>query len=222
MKISKVGWHWLKISIATVAIGMIVLFAAVSLGVRGFQVGTNPIVWANSADYAGSGGTRTHQINLTSLAAAAARQGAKADMAVLRVVKGGESAAYKIVPERWAVTLRIEMDVASADNKTVDLYWGASLSSVAATTNPGGLTGADAAYTGTAGGTLAEGLLQLQFIGSLAVQNDVAPVVLQQTFIATLPLRYGMPVVVNNSDQAFEGDAVEMSVTFTPLVDEDY
>lgn len=171
-----------------------------------------PIVWADTADYAGDGGARTHQIDLTSLAAAAARQGAKADM-------DNGLVANRIA--RWySVTLRIEMDVASADNLTVDLYWAGSLNSTAGTANPGGTTGADAAYTGTAAGTLAEGLLQLQRIGSLALQNDIAAVVQQQTFITRIPTQWGMPVVVNNSDQAFEGDANEMSITFTPLEDE--
>ncbi len=186
---------------------------------KGF-VAETPRVWADSSDYDGDGGTRTHQIDLTSLGNGAARQGAKADMAVMRGVdKGGDAGAYYHIPLRWAVTLRIEMDVDATDNTTVDLYWGASLSATAATANPGGLTGADAAYTGTADSTLAEGLLQLQLIGSLALQNDNAPIVQQQTFITTLPLRYGMPVVMNNGGQAMEGDAIEMSITFTPLVD---
>jgi len=176
----------------------------------GIEIGT-PKVWADVTDYDGDGGARTHQILLAALAAGAARQGAKADIATI---------ATTHLANRFAVTLRIEMDVASADNKSVDLYWAPSLSSVAGTANPGGCTGADAAYTGTAGGTLAEGLLQLQYIGSLALQNDIAPVVQQQTFLIMLPLRYGMPVVVNNSDQAFEGDDIEMSITFTPLEDE--
>lgn len=188
---------------------------------KGF-IEQTPRVWADLADYEGDGGTRTHQIDLTGVAAGEAREGAKADMAVMRVVnRGGDAGAYCRIPYRWAVTLRVEMDVNSADNKTVDLYWGASLSSVAGTANPGGLTGADADYAGTTDSTLAEGLLQLQFIGSLALQNDDAPVVQQQTFITTLPLRYGIPVVVNNSDQAMEGDADEMSITFTPLMDEE-
>jgi len=37
-----------------------------------------PVVWADTTDYAGDGGARTHQIDLTSLADGAARQGAKA------------------------------------------------------------------------------------------------------------------------------------------------
>lgn len=172
-----------------------------------------PRVWADiGGDYAGAGGAGTHQITLASLAAGAARQGAKADM-------DGGLVADRFA--RWfAVTLRIEMDVASADNKTVDLYWAPSLNSTAATANPGGTTGSDAAYTGTAAGTLAEGLLNLDPIGSLAIQNDVAPVVQQKTFIYKLPTQFGMPVLVNGSDQAFEGDDIEMSITFTPLEDE--
>ena len=39
-----------------------------------------PKAWADTTDYAGDGGTRTHQIDLTSLADGAARQGAKADL----------------------------------------------------------------------------------------------------------------------------------------------
>ena len=171
-----------------------------------------PIVWADSADYAGDGGARTHQITLASLANGAARQGAKADMDT-----GGVTDR---LPRRWAVTLRIEFDVAPSDNTIVDLYWAASLNSTAATANPGGTTGSDAAYTGTAGSTLAESLLQLQLIGSLFNTNDAATVVLQQTFITTIPLQYGMPVIVNNGGQAFEGDDIEMSITFTPMEDE--
>lgn len=172
-----------------------------------------PIVWADiGGDYGDSPFAGTHQLTLTSLAAAAARQGAKADMDA------------GIVADRiarwWAFILRIEMDVASADNLTVDLYWAASPIVTAGSANPGGCSGADAAYTGTAAGTLAEGLLQLQRIGSLALQNDIATVVQQQTFVTKLPAQWGMPVVVNNSDQAFEGDDIEMSVTAIPLEDE--
>ena len=187
---------------------------------KGMILGS-PVVWADVSDYAGDGGTRTHQIDLTSLANGAARAGIKADMAVMSVVHHGDRGAYHRLPYRWAVTLRVELDVSATANTTVDLYWGASLSATAATANPGGLVGTDAAYTGT-GDTLAESLLQLQLIGSLPLTDDVATeFVLQKTFITTLPLRYGQPVVMNNSGQGFEGDADEMSITFTPLVDEE-
>lgn len=177
----------------------------------GFQEGTS-IVWADiGGDFGGSPKAGTKQITLATLAAGAARQGVKADMA---------SIATSHIANRFAVTLRVEFDVAPADGKAVDLYWAASPSSVAGTANPGGTTGTDAAYTGTPGSTIAESVLQLQFIGSLPCTNDAATNVLQKTFITSLPLRYGMPVLVNSADQAFEGDDVEMSIIFTPLEDE--
>lgn len=174
-----------------------------------------PVVWADSADYAGDGGTRTHQIDLTALGAGAARQGAKADM--------DNGLVTDRIARRYSVTVRIEFDAGNepVDGETVDLYWAASLSGTAGTANPGGTTGADAAYTGTAGSTLAESLLQLQLIGSVNLTNDAATIVQQQTFVTSIPLQYGMPVLVNGSAaDVFEGDAVEMSITFTPLEDE--
>lgn len=172
-----------------------------------------PIVWADTTDYAGDGGARTHQIDLTGVLAAAARQGAKADVA---------AAAYSGVADRrarvFSVTARIEFATAPADGDTVDIYMAPSLSAVAGTANPGGCTGADAAYTGTAGSTLAESLLQLDFVGSLICTNDATTVVLQQTFVYSPPLRYVSLVVVNNTADNFEADAVEMSITMTPLV----
>jgi len=166
-----------------------------------------PTVWADTTDYNGDGGTRTHQIDLTGLAAAAARQGAKADLGATRA-------------PRYAVTARIEFASAPTDLDTVEIYMGPSLSATAATANPGGLTGADAAYTGTAGSTLAESLLQLDYIGTLTCTNDGTTVVLQQTWVYSPPLRYVSPVVVNSATPAFVADAVEMSITMMPLVDE--
>lgn len=171
-----------------------------------------PIVWADSADYAGQGGTRTHQITLAGLGSMDARQGEKADM--------DRGVVADRMAQRWAVTLRIEMNVAPANYKTVDLFWAPSLSATPADANPGGTTGADAAYTGTAGSTIGESLMQLQRIGALPLTNDADGVIQQKTFITTLPTQWGMPVVHNYSDQAFEGDDVEMSITFTPLEDE--
>ena len=60
-----------------------------------------PVVWADVTDYAGDGGARTHQIDLTDLADGAARQGAKADLGATRA-------------KRYAVTLCVEMAVVPA------------------------------------------------------------------------------------------------------------
>jgi hypothetical protein len=169
------------------------------------------VVWADTTDYAGDVGTRTHQIDLTSIAAAAARQGAKADLAVSGANLGSLYAMYAA----------IEMDVAAASGELVDFYLGFSPSGTAGTANPGGLTGADAAYTGTAGDSLADSLLQLQHVGSMVLTADIATVV-QFQFIGyfVAPERYASLAVVNNASQAFEGDAVEMGVRVVPYVSE--
>ena len=171
-----------------------------------FNEGT-PIVWADITDYAGDGGSRTHQILLAALADGAARQGAKADLGNPR-------------PRQYAVTMRLEYDVAPADNTFAYLYWAPSLSAVAATANPGGVSGADGAYTGTAGSTIAESLNQLEFIGSIPLTNDADTIIQQKTWLFTPQTRYGTPVVLNSGGQALEGDDVEMSITFTLEDDE--
>lgn len=171
---------------------------------------TNAIVWANkSGDYGDDPLSSTHQINLVDLELQTARQGNKADMS-------GSGVAGKI-PQRFTVTLRIEFLSAPNISEMVDLYWAASVSNVAATSNPGGTSGIDSAYVGSVGSTLAESLLQLQFIGSLLVTRDAAPTVLQQTFKTIIPLRYGMPVLVNNTNEDFGSDSIEMSINFVPL-----
>lgn len=164
-----------------------------------------PAVWADSADYAGDGGTRTHQIDLTDLADAAARQGAKADLGATRA-------------EKYAVTLCAEMAIAPASGATVDLYWAASPHATAATMNPGGCTGADAAYAGTTGDSLDDSLKQLIFIGSLILTSDADPVLHSMTFVFSPPHRYGMPVIDNNGGQAMHSDAIECFVAFTPII----
>ena len=149
---------------------------------------------------------------MAALAAAAARQGEKADLD-----RGDVTDRFA---QRWAVTVRIEFNVAPAVTGTVDFYWSSSLSSVAGTANDGACTGADAAYTGSTGSSIEETVLQLVYIGALPVTLDADTIIQQKTFICTFPTQWGMPVVVNNTAQAFEGDDVEMSITLTPLEDE--
>jgi hypothetical protein len=162
------------------------------------------LVWAHDADYVPA---MDYELDLTSLADGAARQGVKGDLGALR------AAQYRM--EVW-----VEMDVAPASGATVDIYWAASRSATAGTNNPAGTTGADAAYTGTAGDSLDDSLKQLVFIGSVVLTSDDAPVVQRMVFTFVPPLRYGMPVVDNNSGQAFEGDAEEMAIKVIPIIDE--
>lgn len=174
------------------------------------KVGSGSVVWADHAgDFGDSplAGNTQGQLTLISLADGAARQGAKVDLGATRAPK-------------YSVTLRIEYDVAPVSGTICSLYYAPSPHATAATANPGGASGSDAAYTGTAGDSLADSLKQLDLIGVLVCTADAATVVQQQTFVYSPSERYGMPIVFNEGGQAFEGDDIEMSVTFNPIVDE--
>jgi hypothetical protein len=167
-------------------------------------------VWADTTDYSSSvtGLARTHQIDLTSLASGSARQGAKADLGATRA-------------RRYAVFAAIEFITAPSSGDIVDIWWASSPSSTAGNANPGGTNGTDAAYTGTAGDSLDDSIKQCRFIGSLVCTADATTVV-QYQYIGVLEVidRYGMPIVDNNADQAFEDDAVEMCIALIPIIDE--
>ena len=163
-----------------------------------------PTVWADTTDYAGDGGARTHQIDLTSLAGAAAWQGAKADLGAVR-------------GEIYVAVLRVEFNVSPDSLDIVSAHWAASSSAVAGTANPGGTVGADGGYTGTAGDSLADSIEQLDLIGSLPATSDADTIIQQMSWAYFRLLRYGFPVIWNQTTQAFEGDAVEMSFALWPL-----
>ena len=166
-----------------------------------------PIVWADATDYAGDGGTRTHQIDLTSLADGAARQGAKADLGATRA-------------KHFSVTVCVEMAVAPTSKDAVDVYWAASPHATAATLNPGGCSGADGAYTGTTGDSMDDSLMQLIHLGSISLTADPDPALQTQTFTLFPQHRYGMPVIDNNGGQAMHSDAIECFVALTPIIPE--
>lgn len=166
------------------------------------------VCWADETDYsaANSGIARTHQIDLTSLADTKARQGAKADLGATR-------------PAGYGVEVGIEMDVAPTAGEVVEVYWSLSYSGTAGTGNMGGASGADAAYKD---GEETEWVKQLIHIGTLVLTADAATTV-QIACVNPYfspPTRYGMPVVLNQGGQAFEGDAVEMFVALVPQTDE--
>ncbi len=169
-------------------------------------------VWADTTDYSStvSGLARTDQIDLTSLASAAARQGTKGDLGATQ-------------PARYLVRVGIEFAVAPTSGEVVDVYWAGSPSATAGSANPGGASGSDSAYTGTAGDSMDDSLKQLLYLGSLVATADATTVVQYQD-IATVSAeelgRYGMPVVDNNTSQALVADAVEQYVAFIPIIDE--
>ena len=175
------------------------------------QKAKTPIVIADTTDYAGDLGTRTDQIDLTSLAVGAARQSVKVDL--------GKGAA--LLGTRFDVYAAVEFAVVPSSGKVVDLWVGFSPSATAGTANPGGLSGADAAYNGTAGDSIPDSLQQLEFVGPLVATSDATTVVQYQyvgSFIARE--RYASFVVYNKADQALVADAVEMGIRIVPYLDE--
>jgi len=169
-----------------------------------------PIVWADTTDYNPAAGVvfkRTHQIDLTSLANGAAREGAKADLGAARA-------------KTFSVNVGFEIDVAPTAGTLIDVYWYSSYSATAGLANSGGATGADAAWP--ADGNEDEWAPQLLYIGSLVCTNDAATTVQRACINPAFspPTRYGGVIVDNNCGQAFEGDAVEMYVALVPNPDE--
>ena len=170
-----------------------------------------PIVWADPTDYNPAAGviyTRTHQIDLTSLANAAARQGAKADLLASR----GAAMRVRFCPE---------FDVAPASGVTMEVYFSFSNSATAGLDNPGFCTGADAAYTGTTGDSIANSVKLMVGPFAYVCTSDLAAISLPMDIGILYPTqRYVSPVVVNKGGQALEGDAVEMFLALIPIVDE--
>jgi hypothetical protein len=163
-----------------------------SVSAYALQTTGTALSWkASGGDYA---------LTLTSLASAAARQGAKGDL--------GANWA-----RRWAVLLATSM-ATGANGTLIELYWAPSLSATAANDNPGGCSGADAAFA-----TPAEYKLQLIPIGSLAVSNNAGAAIQKQVFEFYPPTRYGMPVVVNGTAVALGATATDHEVRLSPDVE---
>lgn len=166
------------------------------------------LVWADATDFDNDPFADDYQLDLTSLANGAARQGAKGDFGATRA-------------REWAVFASVEIDVAPASGEVVEIYIAPSPDSAAADENPGGVSGSDAAYTGTAGDSLADSLFQLEYLGKIVCTADADPV-MQTAFIGVYRpyMRYGSPVVYNQSGQAHVGDAEHSYLLFIPLKDQ--
>lgn len=163
-----------------------------------FKTGTE-ITWkAAGGDYA---------MTMTGIAVNDARQGAKGDLGATRAV-------------RWAMRVQINMDVAPTASRVIEFWWSSSPSAVAATDNIGAASGTDAAYTGSAGGSVDETKVQMQRVGVLVLTPDADAVVQIQELVFFPTQQYGMPVLVNKADQALEGDDDAHQIVIYPLPDE--
>jgi hypothetical protein len=171
------------------------------------QTGT-AIVFADTTDHSPAAnnnlGTRTDQIDLTSVADGAARQSAKVDLGATRA-------------ELYEVVAAIEIAATPTAGEVIEFWWAPSPNSSAAVANPGGVSGSDSAYAGYSS-NMSAAIKQLQFIGDFVCTAQATGTVQIARVGAFRPKhRYGTLVVRNESGAALHSDAVEMSVLVSPL-----
>lgn len=149
-----------------------------------------------------------YAITLASIAVDAARQGVKGDLGATR-------------GQVWGARLTVNMDVAPTAGRVIELWWASSPHATAGTQNPGAASGTDAAYAGSAGGTVDETKYQLKFLGTLILTPDADGVAQVADIAPFVPIhRYGMPVLVNKADQALEGDDDSHQIEIFEVIDE--
>ena len=160
-------------------------------------------VW-NSAGGSGFGGT----ITCTNLAAAASRQGTKSTTLVLTPPNGGTNA---VLPDFLQVILQCQHTSAPAAGGEDTVYLGFSVSGTAGTSNPGGLSGTDAA------GPNADTFPQLTFAGSLVVSNNLGTGV-QLAYLNRVPPpdNFFSPVIANGASTNFDATATHTILTIVP------
>lgn len=147
------------------------------------------------------------QMETTSLADAAGRQSAKADLGAVR------APAYK-------VRAAIEFAATPTAGAVVSFYWAPSPSATAGTANPANVTGADAAYAGYSA-NLAASVKQLDFIGNFICTAQATPTVQVAEIGYMMPSqRYGSLVIVNSSGAAFHSDDAETHTVMDPVYTE--
>lgn len=173
-------------------------------------VGT-AIIFADTTDHAPATannlGTRTAQIDLTSVANNAYRQSDKVDLGASR------ARIYK-------VEAALEIAATPTAGNVCEFWWSPSMSGTAGTANYGGVGGADAAYTGYSSNADAA-IKQCQFIGDFVCTAQATGTVQVGLVGFFRPLdRYGTLIVKNASGAALHSDAVEMSVRLTPIAEQ--
>lgn len=184
---------------------MATIYASVGTQIRFFVTGSfSP---ADSGTNWTIGTPTDVALTLSAVANGAGRQSAKVDLGATRAT------SYEVL---GCVDFTGETPTAG---KTIDYYWAPSTDSDAGDGNVAGNSGADAAAPDGALGsiTLAEFLLQCQYIGSLTV-HDGASVQNGLVGVFAPSSRYGQLIVVNNSGGAFEADDVEMHQVFNPIL----
>lgn len=140
-------------------------------------------------------------MNMKALASAGIREGVKS----ATLVDG-----TKGFPEVLEVTLEAKLAVAAVDGVELIVYFGFSSSATAATDNPGGLTGADAAVAD------ADQLPQLTFVGALVAASSLGTGTQRQVFQVRPLKEYIVPVLQNSAGQATTNVDSETKITVRP------
>lgn len=162
---------------------------------------STPITWAPS------GGTYALSLSsCTTSTTSTAWQGAKGDL-------GSPRGAM------YAARFKTKFQGNPVAGGVVEIWWAASPASTAASSNPGGASGADAAYAGIAGGTIAASRVQCTFVGVLKCEATTAA---QEQDVGVLfPLHeYGSPVIVNYANATFTTVTTDHVLTLTPIIDQ--
>ena len=147
------------------------------------------------------------QLTLSGVTNGAARQSDKIDLGATRAAQ-------------YSVKAAIEWFSAPTAGNTVDFYWFSSPVTTEANANTGNADGGDSAYTGDGGGTVAQSVPQLQYIGAMTV-TDLAGVQHAHVGIFSPEDRFGGLVVVNNSAVTLAAtDDIETHIVMTELIDE--
>lgn len=172
-------------------------------------VAGTPIVLADTTDHspaaANNLGTRTDQLDLTSVGDNASRQSDKIDFGANRA-------------PQWRLDAALEFAATPTAGEVVNFYLAFSSASAAANGNPGGVSGSDSAFSGYSS-NMADSLKQLLYVGSFVCTAQATGTVQIQTNVAVFTpfARYATLVVENQSGAALHSDAVECSVVLSPI-----
>ncbi len=173
-----------------------------------------PFCWAQTAQYdsARTGIAKTHNLNLASLAANAARQADKADLGDHR-------------PGGYVVKAAVRMVATPTAGGPIEYYWSSSPVAGLNTANTGGVSvsGYDAAWNpgGAAEADIDEWKQQLSFVGVLPVAADgeIDQVKVINSYF-TPPERYGQFIIKNDASTAVSASVSGVYVALIPVIDE--
>lgn len=178
------------------------------------KIGTQLCFADHAGDFSPASGTSLEvgtptdvQLALSGVAAGAARNSTKFDF--------GATWARS-----YSIMAAIEFFSAPAAGGAIDLYLAYSPQSTAGNANTGLADGSDGAYTGDGGGTVAESVRQMHFIGALIV-TDLVGVQIIDGGEFTPRWRYAQLVAVDNTSVTIANtDDVETHIVLQPVKDE--